>query len=29
MSKVPGVNEDLWSRVRNSGYKIMALTTDT
>jgi (S)-2-hydroxy-acid oxidase len=29
MSKVPEVNEDLWKRVRESGYKIMFLTTDT
>ena len=28
MSKVPEVNEDLWKRVRESGYKIMFLTTD-
>lgn len=29
MSKVPEVNEDLWKRVRESGFKIMFLTTDT
>ena len=29
MSKVPEVNEDLWRRVRKSGFKIMLLTTDT
>jgi len=29
MSKVPEVNEDLWKRVRESGVKIMFLTTDT
>lgn len=29
MSKIPEVNEDLWGRVRDSGFKIMLLTTDT
>lgn len=29
MSKLPEVNEDLWKRVRESGFKVMLLTTDT
>lgn len=29
MSKVPEVNEDIWKRVKESGFKLMFLTTDT
>jgi (S)-2-hydroxy-acid oxidase len=29
MSKIPEVNVDIWRRVRESGFKILALTTDT
>ena len=29
LSKIPSVNHDLWLRVKNSGYKALALTTDT
>ena len=29
LSKVPEVNADIWARVRNSGFKALALTTDT
>jgi hypothetical protein len=29
MSKIPEINADLWSRVKKSGFKALALTTDT
>ena len=29
MSKNPDVNKDIFKRVRESGFKILALTTDT
>ncbi len=29
MSKVTEVNVDLWKRVREAGFKVMMLTTDT
>ena len=29
LSKVPEVNKDLWTRVKNAGYSALALTIDT
>jgi isopentenyl diphosphate isomerase/L-lactate dehydrogenase-like FMN-dependent dehydrogenase len=29
LSKVPEVNADIWARVKASGFKALALTTDT
>lgn len=29
MSTIPEVNYDIWKRIKNSGFKAVALTTDT
>jgi len=29
LSKLPDVNKDIWSRVKKSGFKALALTCDT
>lgn len=29
LSKIPEVNKDLWTRVKNAGYKALHLTIDT